>query len=73
VEQHQIVQYITEKLPGVDLVVGSDGIAAGDTFFIYDPNRDLDQKHLFIFAIIVTQDYGDFDSASNLNRQACFG
>jgi hypothetical protein len=71
-EQHEIVQYIAETFAGVDVVVGSEGIAEGDTFFIYDPQRDLDQKHRFPFATIVTKDYGDFDSASNLNRPGVF-
>jgi hypothetical protein len=36
------------------------------------PNRDIDPKHRFPFATIVTKDYGDFDASSNLNRPGVF-
>jgi hypothetical protein len=68
VEQEEIVHYVTATCSGVDVVKGTIEIAAGDTFFIYDPERNLDDKHRFPFATIVTKDYGDFDDASNLNR-----
>src|SRR5262249_7135413 len=42
------------------------------TFFIYDPDRSLEPKHRFPFATIVTKDYGEFDRASNLNREGVF-
>ncbi|MBO0885409.1 MAG: erythromycin esterase [Mycobacterium sp.] len=67
-EQHDIIQYITGHFNGVDVVVGSGPVAEGDTFFIYDPERNLDDRHRFPFATIVTKDYGDFDNSSNLNR-----
>jgi len=62
---------------GVDVVVasqkgGAPEIAWGDSFFIYDPDRDLDEAHRFPFATIVTKDYGDFDNASNLDRPGVF-
>lgn len=67
-EQQDIIQYITAHFSGVDVVVGSGPVAEGDTFFIYDPQRNLDDRHRFPFATIVTKDYGDFDNSSNLNR-----
>jgi hypothetical protein len=68
VEQQDIIQYITAHFDGVDVVAGSGPVAEGDTFFIYDPQRNLDDRHRFPFATIVTKDYGDFDNSSNLNR-----
>jgi hypothetical protein len=72
VEQKEIIQYIAESFDGVDVETGAEGIAAGDTFFIYDPERNLEPKRRFPFATIVTKDYGDFDNASNLNRPGVF-
>jgi hypothetical protein len=71
-EQATITAYVAETCPGTDVVNGTDGIAAGDTFFIYDPDRNLQDKQRFPFATIVTKDYGDFDNASNLNREGVF-
>jgi hypothetical protein len=71
-EERAIIQYIVETFAGVDVVTGTDGIASGDTFFIYDPDRNLEPKRQFPFATIVTKDYGDFDRASNLNRPGVF-
>ena len=71
-EERDIIRYVTETCAGVDVVTGTDGIAAGDTFFIYDPERNLEPKRQFPFATIVTKDYGDFDRASNLNRPSVF-
>jgi hypothetical protein len=71
-EQRAIIQYIVETFAGVDVVTGTDGIASGDTFFIYDPDRNLEPKRQFPFATIVTKDYSDFDRASNLNRPGVF-
>ena len=64
VDQSTIVQYITDTFAGVDVVVGADGIAAGDTFFSYDPNLDLEPQRRMPFATIVTKDYGEFDCSS---------
>jgi hypothetical protein len=72
VEQQEIIRYISQHFDGVDVVTGTEGIAVGDSFFIYDPQRNLDDKHRFPFATIVTKDYGDFDDRSNLNRQGVF-
>jgi hypothetical protein len=67
-EELAIIQYITDNFAGVDVVTGTDGIASGDSFFFYDPQRNLGATRRFPFATIVTKDYGDFDRASNLNR-----
>lgn len=71
-----IIQYISKTFAGVDVLRPEAGegpeIAQGDTFFIYDPDRDLEDNRRFPFATIVTKDYGDFDDASNLNRPGVF-
>jgi Family of unknown function (DUF6194) len=77
VDEAAITQYIATTFAGVDVVVASEEagapeVAWGDTFFIYDPERTLEGSRQFPFATIVTQDYGDFDNASNLNRPGVF-
>ena len=72
-----ITRYIETTFAGVDIVVaskenGAPEVAWGDSFFIYDPDRNLPEPKRFPFATIVTQDYGDFDNASNLNRPGVF-
>ncbi|WP_437801066.1 DUF6194 family protein [Sorangium sp. So ce693] len=72
-----ITRYITDTLDGVDVVVasreaGSPELAWGDTFFSYDPGRQLPPAHRFPFATIVTKDYGEFDCASQLDRPGVF-
>ena len=75
-DESSIIRYIAETFAGVDIVRPQPGdepeIAVGDTFFIYDPQRNQDDHHRFPFATIVTKDYGDFDCASNLNRPGVF-
>jgi len=71
-DQEAIIQYITETFTGVEVVRPTDGPGAGDTFFFYDPQRNLDPAHRLPFATIVTKDYGDFDDASHLNRPDVF-
>lgn len=76
-DEASIIQYIADTFAGVDVVVasretGAPEIAWGDSFFSYDPHRDLEPKHRMPFATIVTKDYGDFDCASNLNRPGVF-
>jgi hypothetical protein len=76
-DEAAITRYITDTFAGVDVVVasqegGAPEIAWGDTFFGYDPERNLEPKHRFPFATIVTKDYGEFDRASNLNRPGVF-
>ena len=70
--QQQIIEYVAGQFEGVDVVAGTIEIAIGDTFFINDPNRDLDDRHRFPFATIVTKDYGEFDNLSNLDRPGVF-
>jgi hypothetical protein len=76
IDDRFVIQYITDSFTGVDAVLGEDAggpvIAAGDTFFFYNPNRGLDPDRRFPFATIVTKDYGDFDRSSNLNRPGVF-
>src|SRR5262245_42531868 len=76
-DEASITQYITETFAGVDVVVGSreagsPEVAWGDSFFSYDPDRNLPPAHRFPFATIVTKDYGGFDCASQLNRPGVF-
>lgn len=76
-DEAAITRYIATTFAGVDVVVaskenGAPEIAWGDSFFIYDPDRDLDDARRFPFATIVTKDYGDFDNASNVDRPGVF-
>lgn len=64
-DQDEIIQYISQTFEGVTIASPDEGIAAGDTFFTYDERK-------LPFATIVTKDYGDFDCASNLNREGVF-
>lgn len=70
--QDAIIQYVTDTFTGIEVVRPTDGAGAGDTFFFYDPQHNLDPRHRFPFATIVTKDYGDFDNTSNLNRPDVF-
>jgi hypothetical protein len=77
VDEASITQYIATTFAGVDIVVasreaGAPEVSWGDTFFIYDPERTLESTRRFPFATIVTNDYGDFDNASDLNRSGIF-
>jgi hypothetical protein len=77
VDQALIRKHIADTYPGVDVLVaspedGSPEVAWGDTFFIYDPDRKLDANRRFPFATIVTKDYENWDSASDLNRPDVF-
>ena len=77
VDEAGIRRFVSDTYPGVDVQIasaenGAPEIAWGDTFFIYDPNRDLEGTRRFPFATIVTQDYGEFDNLSNLNRPGVF-
>ena len=76
-DEAAITQYITDTFDGVDVVIGSreagdPEVAWGDSFFIYDPGRQLPPNRRFPFATIVTKDYGGFDCASQLNRPGVF-
>lgn len=75
-DEASITRYITDTFAGVDVIRpeadGGPAIAWGDTFFIYDPDRNLEPSRKFPFATIVTKDYGEFDRASNLDRPWVF-
>jgi len=76
-DQAAITRFVSTTFAGVDTVVGSEEagspeIAWGDTFFIYDPHRTLEDSRRFPFATIVTKDYGEFDRTSNLDRPGVF-
>lgn len=71
-DQDAIIQYITQTFTGIELLRPTDGPGAGDTFFYYDPQHDLDMSRSLPFATIVTKDYGEFDNASNLDRPDVF-
>src|SRR2546430_17436385 len=68
-DESSITSYIAGQFEGVDVAVGSreagsPEISWGDTFFIYDPNRDLEGPRRFPFPTLGTQDYGGFDHLS---------
>lgn len=71
-DQDTIIQYMTDTFTGLEVMRPTDGPGAGDTFFFYDPQRDLDPTHRLPFATIVTKDYGDFDNMSHLDRLEVF-
>ncbi len=71
-DQETIIQHVAGTFAGVDVLRPTDGPGAGDTFFIYDPARNLDAKRRFPFATIVTKDYGEFDNTSKLDRPGVF-
>jgi hypothetical protein len=76
-DQEAIRRFVAETYDGVDVEVaaqenGAPEVAWGDTFFIHDPEHNLEGARRFPFATIVTQDYGDFDNRSNLDRPGVF-
>ena len=60
-----ISQYITETFEGVDVVTDS-----GNSFFFYNPDKNVPPDHRFPFATLVTSDL--YDQFSNLNRPSVF-
>jgi Family of unknown function (DUF6194) len=72
VDQETIINYVADTFAGVDVLRPTEGPGAGDTFFIYDLERNLDAQRRFPFATIVTKDYGDFDNTSKLDRPGVF-
>jgi Family of unknown function (DUF6194) len=58
-------QYICEAFDGVNAMD-----SAGDTFFIYDPDRDLPPERQLPFATLVTGDR--YDSVSKLDRPGAY-
>jgi hypothetical protein len=75
-DEDAIIRHVADTFAGVNIVRPKPGeapdLAVGDTFFIYDPDRNLEPKHQMPFATIVTKDYGEFDNASDLNRPGVF-
>src|SRR5688500_16208818 len=71
-EPSEIIQLITDRFEGVDVLTPDEGIAAGDSFFYYDPERNIDPQGKWPFATIVTKDYGEYDNASQLDRPGVF-
>lgn len=74
--EDEIIQFIAD-LPGVDVLIaskagGAPEVAWGDSFFFYDPEREIPPDRRFPFATIVTKDYDGFDEVSNLNREGIF-
>jgi hypothetical protein len=72
IDQDAIIQYVADTFTGVEIVRPTEGVASGDTFFYYDPQRDLDPARRLPFATIVTKDYGEFDNTSQVNRPEVF-
>jgi hypothetical protein len=61
VDEASITRHVAAEFAGVDVDVasresGAPEIAWGDTFFTYDPNRELEGARRFPFATIVTKD-----------------
>src|SRR5262245_45265241 len=71
-DQDAIIHYITDTFTGLEVLRPTDGPGAGDTFFYYDPQHDLDPAHRLPFATIVTKDYKGFDESSQLDRSDVF-
>ena len=76
-DEDSIRRYVADNFDGVDIQVaapgdGSPEIAWGDTFFIHDPERNLEGSRRFPFATIVTKDYAEFDNLSKLDRAGVF-
>lgn len=76
-DQSEIREFVAANYPGVDIQIaaaenGAPELAWGDTFFIHDPERNLEGARRWPFATIVTKDYGEFDDRSNLNRPGVF-
>jgi hypothetical protein len=75
--ESEVARFISETLPGVDVVVSAEALGGpevfwGDSFFFYDPEGRLEAARRFPFATIVTKDYGDFDNGSDLNRPGIY-
>lgn len=61
----EISQYITGTFEGVDVVTDS-----GNSFFFYNPDRNVPPDHRFPFVTLVTNDL--YDQFSNLTRPSVF-
>jgi hypothetical protein len=64
-EAIELRRYICESFDGVNAV---DNV--GDTFFLYDPDRDLPAERQHPFATIVTGDH--YDGVSGLDRPGAY-
>jgi hypothetical protein len=64
-ETDAVIDYITTTFSGVNHVQKD-----GDSFFIYDPQRDLPPNQQIPFATLITRD--DYDTASQLSRDGVF-
>lgn len=71
-DQEQIIQYVTETFDGLEVQHPTDGPGAGDTFFFYDPEHNIDPQKRLPFATIVTKDYGEYDNKSRLDRPGVY-
>jgi len=65
VNEAETSQYITETFEGVDVVTDS-----GNSFFFYNPDKNVPPDHRFPFVTLVTSDL--YDQFSNLNRPSIF-
>ncbi|HEX9130807.1 MAG TPA: DUF6194 family protein [Ktedonobacteraceae bacterium] len=61
----EISQYITRTFEGVDVVTDS-----GNSFFFYNPDKNVPPDHRFPLVTLVTSDL--YDQFSNLNRPSIF-
>jgi hypothetical protein len=64
-DEAAVIRYVTETFPGVNALE-----ASGDTYFIYDPERDLPPSYQQPFATLVTGDR--HDQVSDLERPGVF-
>src|SRR5258706_4149480 len=76
-ELDEITRLIAASLREVVVVTasqenGAPEVSWGDLFFFYDPDGRGEEARKFPFATIVTNDYGDFDNASQLDREGVF-
>src|SRR5215472_14952438 len=71
-DQDDIIQYVADTFAGVEIMRPTEGPGAGDTFFIFDPDGNLEPRQQMPFATIVTKDYGDFDNRSRLDRPGVY-
>lgn len=64
-DEAAVTRYIIETFAGVDVLQDS-----GDTYFYYDPNRDIPHDRRFPFATLVTGDR--YDHVSDLDRPSVY-
>ena len=67
-DQQAIIDYVNAHFDGVRVIFGSGAVAVDDTFFIYDPQRNLEGNQQLPFATIVTKE--TFESAKPLLQEA---